>query len=67
MKLGILGAGKVGRTLGEQFERAGYELLYGTRTEREETLTLQEVASTSDRTGWRVRSICSDSFLIRKL
>lgn len=45
MKLGILGAGKVGRTLGEQFERAGYEVLYGTRTERE---TLQEVASTSD-------------------
>lgn len=48
MKLGILGAGKVGRTLGEQFERAGYEVLYGTRTEREGTLTLQEVASTSD-------------------
>lgn len=48
MKLGILGAGKVGRTLGEQFERAGYEVLYGTRTEREGTLTLQEVASMSD-------------------
>ncbi|MDE0564311.1 NAD(P)-dependent oxidoreductase [Exiguobacterium sp. B2(2022)] len=48
MKLGILGAGKVGRTLGEQFEQAGYKVLYGTRTEREGTLTLQEVASASD-------------------
>lgn len=48
MKIGILGAGKVGRTLGHQFEHAGYEVYYGTRTEGEGTLTLQEVATQSD-------------------
>ena len=45
MKIGILGAGKVGRTLGRKFEDVGYEVLYGTRSEREGTMSLQEVAS----------------------
>ncbi|EPE61445.1 NADPH-dependent F420 reductase [Exiguobacterium sp. SH5S13] len=48
MKIGILGAGKVGRTLGRKFEDVGYDVLYGTRTEREGTMSLQEVASNSD-------------------
>lgn len=48
MKIGILGAGKVGRTLGHQFEKVGYEVYYGTRTEQEGTLTLQEVALKSE-------------------
>ena len=45
MKIGILGAGKVGRTLGRKFEDVGYDVLYGTRSEREGTMSLQEVAS----------------------
>ena len=48
MRLGILGAGNVGRALGKRFEAAGADVLYGTRVEREGTLTLQDVASRSE-------------------
>lgn len=47
MKIGILGAGKVGGTLGKTWTRAGHEVMFGTRDPEAEKITelLKEAGS----------------------
>lgn len=45
MEIGILGAGNVGRALGEGWKKAGHDVVYGSRTPGEGTVSLADAAS----------------------